>query len=61
MVRLLHPKRRCDMEPEKHSITPQRVIEILKKNNIIVTVEQAEKMIEFMEKLAKIAIEVYVK
>jgi len=49
------------MEPEKHPITPQRVIEILKKNNIIVTLEQAEKMIEFMEKLAKIAIEVYVK
>ena len=49
------------MEAEKHPITPQRVIEILKKNNIIVTVEQAEKMIEFMEKLAKIAIEVYVK
>lgn len=49
------------MEQEKHPITPQRVIEILNKNNIIVTLEQAEKMIEFMEKLAKIAIEVYVK
>ena len=49
------------MEQEKHLVTPQRAVEILKKHNVIVTLEQAQKIIEFMEKFAKIAIEQYLK
>lgn len=42
-------------------ITPQQAIEILKKHGTIVTLEQAKKILEFMNKLSKIAIEHYVK
>jgi hypothetical protein len=42
-------------------VTPERVIEILTKHKIKATFEQAEQILEFMEKLAQIAIDVYVK
>jgi protein-tyrosine-phosphatase len=41
-------------------VTPERAIQILAKHNIKVTREQAEQILEFMSKLAQIAIDVYV-
>jgi hypothetical protein len=45
----------------KHPVTPERAVEILAKHKVKVTLEQAEKIIEFMEEFAKLAIEQYVK
>jgi hypothetical protein len=42
-------------------VTPERAIQILAKHNVKVTREQAEKILEFMNKFAQIAIDVYVK
>jgi len=53
-------KRQCDMEQQTHPVTPERAVEILKKHNVIITLEQAQKIIEFMERFAKLAIEQYV-
>lgn len=49
------------MEGGKKPVTPERAVEILKKHNVKVTIEQAKKVLEFMEKFARIAIEVYMK
>ena len=48
-------------EDYKHPVTPERVIQILAKHKIRVTREQAEQILDFMSKLAQIAIDVYVK
>ncbi len=42
-------------------VTPERAIEILASHKIRVTHEQAEQILDFMSKLAQIAIDVYVK
>jgi hypothetical protein len=46
-------------EPTK--VTPHQAVKLLKKHKVIVTLEQAEKILEFMDRLAKLAIEHYVK
>ncbi|WPV01914.1 hypothetical protein SNE26_09025 [Mucilaginibacter sp. cycad4] len=48
------------MEQKKHPVTPERAVQILKKHNVIVTLEQAKKILEFMEVFAKMAVERYV-
>jgi len=48
------------MEQNKKSVTPDRAVKILAKHNVKVTSEQAEKILEFMNKLAQIAVDVYV-
>ena len=45
----------------KQPVTPESAIEILAGQKIRVTHEQAEQILDFMSKLAQIAIEVYVK
>lgn len=45
-------KRRCDME----NVKPEMVIEILKKHNVQVSVEQAQMILAFMFKLATIVV-----
>jgi hypothetical protein len=45
----------------KHKVTPERAIEILANHKIRVTHEQAVQILDFMSKLAQIAIDVYVK
>lgn len=45
----------------KQPVTPERPIEILASHKIRVTHEQAEQILDFMSKLAQIAIDVYVK
>ncbi|GAA4090709.1 hypothetical protein GCM10022392_10460 [Mucilaginibacter panaciglaebae] len=49
------------MESKKQPVTPERAVQILQKHNVKVTIEQAKKILEFMEKFARIAIEVYMK
>ncbi len=41
-------------------VTPERAVQILKEHNVKVTLEQAEKILEFMNKFAQIAVDVYV-
>ncbi len=45
----------------KHKVTPERVIEVLASHKIRVTHEQAEQILDYLSKLAQIAIDVYVK
>ncbi|MDB5090359.1 MAG: hypothetical protein JWR09_4353 [Mucilaginibacter sp.] len=47
------------MEQNKKSVTPDRAVKILAKHNVKVTSEQAEKILEFMNKLARMAIDQY--
>lgn len=48
------------MNDFRKPVTPERAIQILAKHNVRVTPEQAEQILEFMSKLAQIAIDVYV-
>ncbi len=47
--------------PSKNPVTTDRAIQILAKHNVKVTHEQAEQVLDFISKLAQIAIDVYVK
>jgi len=49
------------MNDIRKPVTPERAIEILASHKIRVTHEQAEQILDFMSKLAEIAIDVYVK
>lgn len=42
-------------------ITLEQAVKLLKEHNTIVTMEQAQKILEFMNRLAALAIEHYVK
>ena len=41
---------------EKTKVTPQKAIEILKKHGTIVTIEDAEKILNLMYQLAKLGV-----
>jgi hypothetical protein len=41
------------------NITPEKAVEILKKNGMQVTIEQAKQILEFLYKLAKITLSIY--
>jgi hypothetical protein len=45
---------------DRQKVTPERAIQILAKHNVKVTREQAEQILEFMNKFALIAIDVYI-
>lgn len=45
------------MEPLKKKLTPERTVEILAKYGTIITVEEAVILLEFIEKMGKLAIE----
>lgn len=42
-------------------ITPEQAVKLLREHNVIVTIDQAQKITEFMNRLAALAIEHYVK
>jgi len=45
------------MEPLKRKLTPDRVVEILAKHGTKITREEAVALLEFLEKMAKLAME----
>ncbi|SEM78756.1 hypothetical protein SAMN05192574_101813 [Mucilaginibacter gossypiicola] len=49
------------MTPKNNTVTPQKAIEILKRNGTIVTIEEAELVLAFMKKIAKLSIDQYMK
>lgn len=46
--------------PDRQKVTPERAIQILAKHNVKVTREQAEQILEFLNKFAMIAIDVFI-
>ncbi len=42
-------------------ITPEQTVKLLKEHNVLVTIDQAQKILEFMNRLATLAIEHYIK
>jgi len=46
---------------KKRTVTPQRAVEILAKHGTHLTLEQAEKALELVYKLAKLSLRIYVK
>lgn len=47
------------MEIEEEKISPQKAIEILRKDGLEVTLEQAEVILEFLYQMAEIVVEQY--
>ena len=45
------------MEPLKKKLTPERTVEILAKHGTIITIAEAKILLEFIEKMGKLAIE----
>jgi hypothetical protein len=45
------------MVKEKRSVTPEKAIEILKKHDTIVTLEEVKLILDFMYKFGKLAID----
>ncbi len=41
-------------------ITPEQAVKFLKEHDVIVTIDQAQKILDFMNRLAPLAIEHYV-
>jgi hypothetical protein len=55
-------KRRCEMEMcESGKLTPEKAIEILNKNGKVVTLEEAKAMLEFLQLLAVIIVNQYLR
>ncbi len=46
-----------EINEEKSKMTPQRIMEILKKHGTVVTLEEAEEILVFVRRLAKIAMD----
>ncbi len=49
------------MEIEEEKISPERAIEILKKDGLEVTLEQAKLIVEFLYQMADIVVDQYLK
>lgn len=50
------------MEQEKaNDLTPERVIQILKKKGTVVDIEEASEILEFVKKIAQIAVNQYLR
>ena len=49
------------MITETRTVTPQKAIEILKQHGIIVTIEEAKLILNFMYKVAGISVKTYIK
>lgn len=49
------------MEFEEDKISPEKAIEILKKDGLEVTLEQAKLIVEFLYQMADIVVEQYLK
>ena len=49
------------MEYEVERISPERAIEILKKDGLEVTLEQAKLILEFLYQMADIVVDQYIK
>lgn len=50
-----------DIDPVPEIIQPQQIMEILKDNGTIVTIEEAEIILKFMWHIANIALDTYLK
>jgi len=46
---------------EKRTVTPEKAVEILKKNGTIVTIDEAKLILDFMYKIGKLSVGQYVK
>lgn len=46
---------------EKRTVTPEKAVEILKKNGTIVTIDEAKLILDFMYKIGKLSVGKYVK
>ncbi len=42
------------MEKKNSRLTPEKIVDILKKHGTIISVEQAEKVLDFYKKFAKL-------
>lgn len=49
------------MEQPTSKLTPQKAVEILKQEGMEVTLEEAEKILDFLRNLAKIVVKHYLK
>lgn len=49
------------MEIEAEKISPEKAIEILKKDGLEVTLEQAKLIVEFLYQMAEIVVDQYLK
>lgn len=47
------------MEIEEEKISPEKAIEILNKDGLVVTLEQAKLIVEFLYQMAEIVIDQY--
>ena len=45
------------MQKEKRSVTPEKAVKILHEHGTIITLEEAKKILDFMYKFAKLAID----
>jgi len=56
-----HLKRRCEMEDEELiRITPDKAIEILRKDGIDVNIEEAQIILDFLYSMANIVVDQYI-
>ncbi|SDS65456.1 hypothetical protein SAMN05216490_1554 [Mucilaginibacter mallensis] len=44
---------------EKRKVTPEEVVELMKKDGEIITIEQAQIVLDFMYKFARITLDVF--
>lgn len=42
-------------------VTPEQAVKLLKEHNVTVTIDQAQKILEFMNRLATLAVDHYIK
>lgn len=56
-----HIKKEVEMERVKGKITPEKALEMLKKEGLDITLEQAGTILEFLRKLANIAVSKYLR
>lgn len=49
------------MEPEVERISPEKAIDILKKDGLVVSLEEANIILEFLYQMAEIVVDQYMK
>jgi len=49
------------MPNEIRTVTPEKAVEILKKNGTIVTIDEAKLILDFMYKIGKLSVGQYIK
>jgi len=62
LIRVVDRQNELKMEKEKaNDLTPERVIQILKKKGTEVDLEEAQAILEFVKKIAHIAVNQYLR